>query len=194
MRLAWVARALSNVWLWMKLTLAFIGAYTVLLGVAGKVRGLLVARRLDTTTDDGLSSCAGDAAALMLGGEHGGRLPVPPADDEIGRLGRTLNEMLARLEAAFARERSFVADASHELRTPLAILRTELELALRGEHTASELEAAVRSAAEETERLSNLAEDLLVIARSDQGQLPIRRAAVHADDLLETVARRFVTR
>jgi two-component system, OmpR family, sensor kinase len=133
-------------------------------------------------------------AAAVTAGEHGGRLPVPPADDEIGRLGRTLNEMLARLEAAFARERSFVADASHELRTPLAILRTELELALRGEHTASELEAAVRSAAEETERLSGLAEDLLVIARSDQGKLPIRREPLHADDLLDTVARRFSTR
>ena len=58
------------------------------------------------------------------------RLPVPPADDEIGRLGHTLNEMLARLETAFERERTFVSDASHELRTPLAVLKTELELAL----------------------------------------------------------------
>ena len=99
---------------------------------------------------------------------------MPPSDDEIGRLGRTLNEMLARLEVAFKRERAFVSDASHELRTPLAILRTELELALRGEHTREELEAALRSAAEESERLSRLAEDLLVIARSDQGRLPVR--------------------
>ena len=99
------------------------------------------------------------------------------SNDEIGRLGRTLNEMLDRLDAAFARERAFVSDASHELRTPLAILRTELELALRGERDRDELEAAVRSAAEETDRLSALAEDLLVIARADQGQLPIRAAA-----------------
>jgi two-component system, OmpR family, sensor kinase len=133
-------------------------------------------------------------AAAVTGEKQGGRLPVPPADDEIGRLGRTLNEMIARLESAFARERAFVADASHELRTPLAILRTELELALRGSHTAEELEEAVRSAAEETERLSGLAEDLLVIARSDQGKLPIRPAPLYADDLLETVARRFKTR
>ena len=62
--------------------------------------------------------------------------------------------MLARLEVAFKRERAFVSDASHELRTPLAILRTELELALRGEHTREELEDALRSAAEESERLS----------------------------------------
>ena len=111
-------------------------------------------------------------AAAVTAAETSERLPVPPADDEIGRLGRTLNEMLARLEVAFKRERAFVSDASHELRTPLAILRTELELALRGEHTREELEAALRSAAEESERLSRLAEDLLVIARSDQGRLP----------------------
>src|SRR3954451_14764912 len=133
-------------------------------------------------------------AAAVTAGEHGGRPPAPPPDDEIGRLGRTLNEMLARLEAAFARERSFVADASHELRTPLAILRTELELALRRGRSAEELEAAVRSAAEETDRLSQLAEDLLVIARSDQGRLPIRRARVNADDVLSAVARRFGVR
>jgi len=54
------------------------------------------------------------------------RLPVPPADDEVSRLGRTLNEMLARLEDGLERERRFVADASHELRTPLATLRAEL--------------------------------------------------------------------
>jgi heavy metal sensor kinase len=133
-------------------------------------------------------------AAAIKATPAGRRLPVPPAADEIGRLGRTLNEMLDRLDAAFVRERAFVSDASHELRTPLAILRTELELALRGERDRDELEAAVRSAAEETDRLSALAEDLLVIARADQGQLPVRRQALHADDLLETLARRFATR
>jgi signal transduction histidine kinase len=119
------------------------------------------------------------------------RLPVPSSNDEIGRLGRTLNEMLDRLEYAFLRERAFVADASHELRTPLAILRTELEIALRGERRRDDLEAAVRSAADETIRLSELAESLLVIARADQGQLKVHRTMLHADDLLETLARRF---
>src|SRR5205085_1638595 len=59
------------------------------------------------------------------------RLPVPPARDELRALGETLNAMLERLEAGLERERSFVADASHELRTPLAVLKAELELALR---------------------------------------------------------------
>jgi signal transduction histidine kinase len=130
-------------------------------------------------------------AAAITATSRTERLPVPPANDEIGRLGRTLNEMLGRLESAFARERDFVSDASHELRTPLAILRTELEIALRGERRRDDLEAAVRSAADETIRLSELAESLLVIARADQGRLPIRRSDLHADDLLETLARRF---
>jgi signal transduction histidine kinase len=133
-------------------------------------------------------------AAAIKATPGGRRLPVPASNDEIGRLGRTLNEMLDRLDAAFARERAFVSDASHELRTPLAILRTELELALRGDREREELEAAVRSAAEETDRLSALAEDLLVIARADQGQLPIRPRPLHADDLLDRLARRFATR
>jgi signal transduction histidine kinase len=102
--------------------------------------------------------------------------------------------MLGRLQAVLARERSFVSDASHELRTPLAILRTELELALRGKHTQEELEDALRSAAEEAERLSGLAEDLLVIARSDQGRLPVRPEALDAGEVLARVAGRFQTR
>jgi two-component system OmpR family sensor kinase len=133
-------------------------------------------------------------AAAITAAQTSERLPVPPGNDEIGRLGRTLNEMLARLELAFKRERAFVSDASHELRTPLAILRTELELALRGEHTREELEDALRSAAEESERLSRLAEDLLVIARSDQGRLPVRPEPIEADALLARVAGRFRTR
>jgi signal transduction histidine kinase len=102
--------------------------------------------------------------------------------------------MLARLESAFERERAFVADASHELRTPLAILRTELELALRGGRSAGQLEDALRSAADETDRLSQLAEDLLVIARSDQGELPIRTASIEARALLEGVRDRYSSR
>lgn len=126
--------------------------------------------------------------------EPGRRLPVPPADDEIRRLGETLNEMLGRQEAAFARERGFVSDASHELRTPLAILRTEIELALRRGRTVEELESALRSAGEETDRLTQLAEDLLVIARSDQGRLPVRPEQLAVADVFETVRERNASR
>ncbi|MCP9491079.1 MAG: ATP-binding protein [Solirubrobacteraceae bacterium MAG38_C4-C5] len=133
-------------------------------------------------------------AAAIQAADPRARLPVSPADDEIGRLGTTLNGMLERLEAAFDRERAFVADASHELRTPLAILKTELELALRGGRSTGELEDALRSAGEETDRLVQLAEDLLVIARSDQGRLPIRPGEVQIDDVLDGVRERFARR
>jgi signal transduction histidine kinase len=123
-----------------------------------------------------------------------GRLPVPSSRDEISRLAETLNDMLGRLEAAFEHERRFVANASHELRTPLAMLRTELELALRRPRSHDELEAAVRSAAQETNRLSQLAEDLLLIARADQGALPIRQERIGVDELFSKVAERFARR
>ncbi len=121
----------------------------------------------------------------------GARLPESTTRDEISRLAETLNEMLARLEAAFAHERRFVADASHELRTPLALLKTELEVALRRRRSRDELEQALRSASEETDRLTRLAEDLLLIARSDAGGLPIRRERVSAAEVLDVVAGRF---
>jgi heavy metal sensor kinase len=124
----------------------------------------------------------------------GRRLPLPPARDETRRLAQTLNGMLDRLESALERERRFVSDASHELRTPLAALRTELELALRHERTPKELEDAVRSAAEETDRLSQLAEDLLVLARSETGELPVRRERVAAGELVTRVQRRYERR
>jgi signal transduction histidine kinase len=133
-------------------------------------------------------------AGAISTAEPGMRLPVPPSGDEIGRLGHTLNDMLARLEAAFERERTFVSDASHELRTPLAVLKTELELALGRGRSHEELEAALASAVEETDRLIQLAEDLLVIARFDQGRLPVRLAAVEVDDVLADVRARFAVR
>jgi two-component system OmpR family sensor kinase len=101
---------------------------------------------------------------------------------------------LRPVSAALDRERRFVADASHELRTPLAALRTELELALRRERSREELEAALRSAAEETDRLSQLAQDLLVLARADEGRLPVRREHLTAADLLGGVRERFARR
>jgi two-component system OmpR family sensor kinase len=125
------------------------------------------------------------------------RLPVPAVDDEIGRLGATLNAMLARLERsraaeqeAAAKERRFVADASHELRTPLTILKTEIDVALAAERTPGELRAALASAGEEADRLIRLAEDLLVLARADEGKLPLAPEPVAVRELLDAVAAR----
>src|SRR4029450_7113535 len=121
----------------------------------------------------------------------GERLPVPATNDELERLGTTLNDVLERLEDALQREREFVADAGHELRTPLALLRTELELALRHAESPEELRAAVRRSAKEVDRLTQLAEDLLLIARAERGELPLKVETLDADELLASVVRRF---
>jgi signal transduction histidine kinase len=130
-------------------------------------------------------------AASIHPSDRGQRLPLPDTDDEIARLGQTLNDLLARLETARERERRFVADASHELRTPLALLRSELELAQRRPRSREELESALASAAEETERLSRLADDLLVLARADADGLALRRDDVRVREIAERVGARF---
>ena len=124
----------------------------------------------------------------------GQRLPLPQARDEVRRLGETLNDMLGRLEAGLARERRFVADASHELRTPLALLQTELELASRRPRSREELEQALGSAREEVERLVRLAEDLLVLARADDGRLPLAQEKHIVREVLDAVAGRHDSR
>jgi len=133
-------------------------------------------------------------AAEISAENPGQRLPLPRARDEVYRLGETLNEMLGRLDAGLARERRFVADASHELRTPLATLRTELELAMRRPRSPEELEEALGSAREEVERLVRLAEDLLVLARADDGRLLLSVERHDVRGLLDAVAGRSDSR
>ena len=122
----------------------------------------------------------------------GERLPLPSSRDEIQRLGQTLNHMLDRIEDSLDRERTFVADASHELRTPLAIVRGELELGLRPDRDLAAARAAMSSSQAEVKRLQSLTEDLLALARSDQGRLAIDRTTVSVPNLLERIRSRFV--
>jgi len=122
------------------------------------------------------------------------RLPVPDTHDEIERLGETLNDMLDRIEAGIKRERGFLADASHELRTPVTLLRAEVELALEAPRSNEELLATLRSIGEEADRLSQLAEDLLLLNRVDDGVLPLAKQPVDLDELLAGVATRFARR
>jgi two-component system OmpR family sensor kinase len=130
-------------------------------------------------------------AEAISASEPGRRLTLPDARDEVRRLGETLNEMLARLESALEHERGFVADASHELRAPLALLTTELELALRRPRSEAELEAALRSAAAEADRLARIADDLLTLARCDRGQLSLAGEPLGVRELLERVTARL---
>ena len=127
--------------------------------------------------------------ALAISGP--GRLPVPPAQDEIRRLAETLNDMLARLDAAGARQRAFVSDAAHELRSPLASARTQLEVAAAVDAgtPAGELATDVLV---DVERLGRLVDDLLLLARLDEA--PRRpRAPLDLYALADDVVGRYAT-
>jgi signal transduction histidine kinase len=102
-------------------------------------------------------------------------LPIGPARDEVAALGETLNGLLGRVRASAAREHQMVADASHELRSPLAVLRAQLELAQRSDDPAQR-QADLADAAQSAERLSRLAENLLVLSRLEAEQAPTRAA------------------
>jgi signal transduction histidine kinase len=96
-------------------------------------------------------------------------LRVPATRDELAALARTMNQLLGRISQALERERRLIADASHELRSPLAVLRTELELADQPGRSQAELAESVHHAAAEADRIARLAEDLLFLARTEQG-------------------------
>jgi signal transduction histidine kinase len=103
------------------------------------------------------------------------RLPVPQTGDELQRLAEAWNTMLARLEAAINKISQFAADASHELRTPLAIIHTSSELALRRTRTPEQYRESLEEIIVETEKMTELVEDLLFLARSDasSAEMPV---------------------
>ena len=101
---------------------------------------------------------------------------------EIARLAATMNDMLDRVEGSQLQQRRFVSDASHELRSPLAALRTRLEVELR--QPDPDWSSAAAAAVDDAARMQRLVEDLLLLARSDDGQLPIRRTLVDLDDVV----------
>jgi two-component system OmpR family sensor kinase len=133
-------------------------------------------------------------AAEVSSADDGRRLPVPGARDEVHRLAVTLNEMIERLERSFERELRFVADASHELRTPIAVVKTELEAALLFGDCGPQAGESLRAAIDECDGLAQLAEDLLVIARTSEAGLPLAKEPVAIRILLEDVRHRFIDR
>ena len=129
------------------------------------------------------------AVAGSLGAEKlDARIPVQPgSSEEVVRLVHTLNAMLARLESAVAGMSRFTADASHELRTPLALMMGELELALRRPRGADELRGTLESTLDELGRLSRLVASLLLLARSDNRELPLERVPVDVAEVTRQV-------
>ncbi|MGW5556809.1 ATP-binding protein [Micromonospora sp. NPDC003944] len=129
-------------------------------------------------------------AEEITGRAGGGRLPVPASADEIHRLALTLNGMLDRLESARLRQRAFVSDAAHELRSPLTNIRTELEVAQRlADRT--DWTAVTANLLADTDRLSRLVDDLLLLARLDETPPSRGTGPVELGALLTEVAARY---
>ncbi len=119
------------------------------------------------------------------------RLPNPNPHDELGRLATVFNETLARLEASFAELQRFTADASHELRSPLTALRAVGEVALRGGDDPAMLRETVGSMLEEAQRLTDLVDALLTLARMDAAKTAVARETVDIAALLGEVRDQF---
>lgn len=115
------------------------------------------------------------------------RLPVPNARDEISDLSHTLNQMLQRIDKAFASIRAFTGNASHELRTPISLLRTEIEVALYLPRKPEEYRATLSRLHEETMRMTNLVENLLSLARADGGAEALTLMPIDLDSLFERI-------
>lgn len=128
-----------------------------------------------------------EAARRISGANLGERVEIANEHDELGRLGVTLNAMLDRIDRAFVATRRFTADAAHELRTPLSSIRAEAEVALLARRPAGDYEATLRSIVEETERLSRLADRLLLLSREDSGAC-LSRSSIRLDEAVREAA------
>lgn len=141
---------------------------------------LLLVSRMVRRALDPVERIRSEVARITRAG-GGGRVTVPPTHDEVARLARTMNGMLDRLDRADASTRQFVSDASHEMRSPLATIRAALEVAATGAGSdPAALDALMGS---EVTRMQHLVDDLLTLAKADDG-LPLARVDVDLDDLV----------
>ncbi|MFO7577217.1 MAG: ATP-binding protein [Pelovirga sp.] len=129
------------------------------------------------------------ALAQLMERTRPDRPPEPvaslPADNPgLQRLAASYQRMRERFHADLNKTRQFTADVTHELRTPLTILRGETEIALRGQPTGAEMRRVLESNLEEIKRMSCLIEDLLLLSKSDRGEIKLQRAPVHLEALL----------
>jgi two-component system, OmpR family, sensor kinase len=164
-------------------TLILLGVAIPLALLLGSYGGLLLANQALRPVDRMTR-----AAEHIAAGDLSERVPEPARMDEMGRLAATFNDMIARLQAAFERQKQFTSDASHELRTPLAVMRGDIEITLRRERSPEEYKRALTSNLEEIMRLSRLVEDLLMLARGDTGRIELRCEPVDLNDLCRRMA------
>ncbi len=116
------------------------------------------------------------------------RLPLRGTGDELDELAATLNRMLDRVEEHVMRVRRFTADASHELRSPLAVLRGNAEVVLSRPRSAEELRASIEQSVDHYDRLTRIADDLLLLAKGDAGELHLAREPLSLVDAIRDVA------
>ncbi|MDI6770783.1 MAG: ATP-binding protein [Anaerolineales bacterium] len=151
-----------------------VGALSLLAGFAGYFLAARALAPIDKITATARRISAEDLSA---------RLNLPDHGDEVSRLADTFDDMLARIENGFARERQFTADASHELRTPLTAMQTILDFMRAGERPAAEYRQALDDISEEADRLQNLVEGLLILARGE-GNLKLQEDEIDLTLLL----------
>jgi heavy metal sensor kinase len=127
-------------------------------------------------------------ARQMAEGKLDARIPVDRTESELGQVALALNTAFDRLDAERERQRRFTADASHELRTPLTTVLAQLDWALSRQRSSDEYQESMAMCRRAAARMRGVVEGLLTLARADAGELPLARAEVRADRLLEEVA------
>jgi heavy metal sensor kinase len=147
--------------------------------IVSVIGGIFLAGRSLKPVDDIVKT----AREIASGNLHR-RIPEPKAQDEISNLVKTLNEMIEQIDRSFERMRQFSADVSHELKTPLTIIRGEIELALTSKKSVSALRKTLADILEEVVRLSNMIEDLLMLYKSETGQIKLDIKKVNIAKLL----------
>jgi heavy metal sensor kinase len=162
---------------------SYLLAFAPLLFMVAAAGGYWLSRRALAPVD-ALVRTARDISGTNLNS----RLQKLDTGDELQRLSDTLNEMLARIEAAFLRISEFTADASHELRTPVSLIRTEAEVALRRSRGEAEYKESLRQILLEAERTTGLIEQLLALARADSGRETLHMQPVDLRETLHGVA------
>ncbi len=163
-----------------RLLLIIAVAYPLAL-IAAVVGGLWLAGRALSPIDK-LTQSAREITAQSMSGQ----IDTSGPDDELGRLARTFDEMIGRLDESFRRQRQFTSDASHELRTPLTAIKGQIEVALQRDRSAEDYRGVLQGVNQEVERLVRLVGSLLSMARADAGQVQLERDNVRLDELLES--------
>lgn len=141
--------------------------------------GLIIARRAFAPVRD-ITQTAAEISSHNL--EK--RVPRPRTNDELSNLADTLNAMITRLDATFRSQQRFIADASHDIRTPLTIIQMELELLISNDKTDVLVKENLTKCLKETHSLNKLAENLMLLARADSGQLPLFKKIIRLDEFV----------